>query len=230
MTLEEIREKKFSRAFKGYSDAEVNSFIEQVASAFEQLENEQKENSAHTDELGERLAEYESMDREMRGALLAAQKASREIIEEARRHESLILEEAKETLKRVQEEAKQLGEQTEALRKQKLEEIDRQALDMRIQHAREMDALKQRIRVLEAIRAQVHSQIETMLSENIGQLNIQLQNLAVLPPETMLETEQEPEDNGNTEPVIGCVSVTYSSADIPGAEDEEELPKLDFQT
>ncbi|MFZ5974555.1 MAG: DivIVA domain-containing protein [Bacillota bacterium] len=231
MTLQDIREKKFPRAFKGYSDAEVDLFVAQVSAAFEQMEEELKKNRDSVEKISARLAEYESIDREMRGALLAAQKAAGEIIDSAHEQKRAILEEAEASLAKTKENAIKLTEQTEEKRKQVMEKIEEQALAMRIKHARDNDALKQEIRDLEAMRAKLHDEIETMLRDNIGLLNAQLQNLATLPPASMLEPEQKkPEETAQLkdEPKIGFAP--YSPADIPGAEADEALPKLDFQT
>lgn len=231
MTLQDIREKKFPRAFKGYADAEVDLFVAQVGAAFEKLEEEQKASCELVDKLNARLAEYESMDREMRGALLAAQKAAREIEEGAREQEQAILEEAKASFARIQEEADKLSEQTEEKRKQAMEKIEEQALEMRIRHAREIEALKQEIRGLESMRLLVHNEIETMLRDNIGLMNAQLQSLAAVSSESLLEPQpQQPATQAEYANEPTTCYAPYSPADIPGANDDETLPKLDFQT
>ena len=199
MTLQEIREKKFPRAFKGYSDTEVDLFMAQVGAAFEKLEEQIKLSREQADALRTRLAEYEGMDREMRGALLAAQKAARDIVEEARNKEKALLEEAKASLMTIEEDIeKQRGqseflkqqafqeidelkakarEEYEAQKKQANEEIETQTRALRDQHAREKEALEREIGELVSARDAIRSEIETLLKENIAALSARLQSL-----------------------------------------------------
>lgn len=175
MTLQEIREKKFPRAFKGYSDTEVDAFMAQVGSAVEKLEEEINLSMKEADALRTRLAEYEGMDREMRGALLAAQRAAREIVEEARDREKTLLEEAQTTLEKIEQEIEKQQGQSEFLKKKAQGEIE----TLKAEAQAEMEEQKSRAQeVVDSMKKRVQEEADFMknlVQQEVGEMKNRVQ-------------------------------------------------------
>lgn len=96
LTIEEIRNMSFRKGTlkNGYSVEDVNIFIEEVISTFEQLKKD-KTNLVHKiDVLATRIEQYRSDEETVRNALLASQKVSDACIKEAKEKAAKIIREA----------------------------------------------------------------------------------------------------------------------------------------
>lgn len=221
MTLGDILEKKFSRSFKGYFDAEVDAFVAEVAKAVEKYEADLKAAKERENALLEKLYEYQHMDNEIRGALISAQQAARKTIEEAEAKARALLRDAQAEIAALNDERERLRASVEEQRRETEEAVERQAQEIRVRCAREMDALTREVHRLEVLRLGVRKDIEAILEANIGMLQEQLNSLDAAPDNSVLA------EGAPSSPEL--VFKEYSPADIPGAEAEGELPRLDFE-
>lgn len=128
LTVKEINEVSFGKAgFSGYKPEDVDNFIDEVASSFQQLQAERDDALKQADdlaqknqELAEKYAEsqkklailaqkieaYREEEDGIKDALLSAQKLAKNSVQEAKNKAEVILEDAKETAKQTMENAK----------------------------------------------------------------------------------------------------------------------------
>jgi len=90
----DIHQKRFDRVLRGFDRQEVEAFLGLVAAEFEALVKETlalREEAQRKDEI---IAEYRSRERALQETLIAAQKASEEIRESARKEAEITIAEA----------------------------------------------------------------------------------------------------------------------------------------
>ena len=95
ITPVDIKNQKFGKSLRGYDSSEVDSFMEMVASALEELilENHQlKEKLVSTESS---LGSYKDLEGNLKEVLLTAQKSAEELRKNAEREAQLIMREAK---------------------------------------------------------------------------------------------------------------------------------------
>ncbi len=106
ITPQDIREKAFDRAVRGYDMEMVDEFLDEIADDYVEL---QKENSALKSKmrvLAEKIEEYRQTEDSMRLALLSAQKMSAQIEAEAKERAEKLLREAQTKADNAAREAK----------------------------------------------------------------------------------------------------------------------------
>ncbi|HET6493947.1 MAG TPA: DivIVA domain-containing protein [Thermoleophilia bacterium] len=94
ITAMDIRRKEFKRGRRGYADAEVDEFLDQVADEYEHLS---KENLALTESvraLNERVTGYTLIEDALQKALVSAQTSAEEVKRQASEAAQLVLHEA----------------------------------------------------------------------------------------------------------------------------------------
>jgi len=106
----DIQQQQFRVRFRGFDMVEVDNFLDLLANEFEEL---LKENSQIRDEDRrklERISELEAGEKELRDTLVAVQRITEEMKNNARKEGELIIEEAKINARKIVESA-----QTQAL-------------------------------------------------------------------------------------------------------------------
>ena len=95
-TAQEIREKTFERAMRGYDIGSVDEFLDQMAADFTAMEKENAALKSKMRVLVEKIEEYRQTEDSMRLALLSAQKMSSDIETEARQKADALLTQARQ--------------------------------------------------------------------------------------------------------------------------------------
>jgi len=90
----DIRRKEFRRSMRGYSDEEVDVFLDEVADEFERLFQENLELQDRVQRLDEQIATYAQVRDALEKTLISAQVQSEEIKANAHRESELILRDA----------------------------------------------------------------------------------------------------------------------------------------
>ncbi len=90
----DIRRKEFKRSMRGYSDEEVDVFLDDVADEFERLFQENIELNDRLQRLEEQLAGHVQMKDALEKTLISAQLQSDEMKANARKESELVLQEA----------------------------------------------------------------------------------------------------------------------------------------
>jgi cell division initiation protein len=90
----DITQKSFHRALRGYDRQEVEAFLGLVAAEFEELVREAMVLRQETQRKDEEIAEHRNKERALQETLIAAQKASEEIHDSARKEAEIAVSEA----------------------------------------------------------------------------------------------------------------------------------------
>lgn len=94
LTPIEIRKATFKTKFKGYDPEEVLTYLEMVSNEFEKLLQENERLKEKLMVMEKKLAEYESLEENLRKALLLAQQTNDQIIANAQEKAQNIIKEA----------------------------------------------------------------------------------------------------------------------------------------
>ncbi len=135
LTPLDIHNKEFKKSFRGYSEDEVDEFLDLVVAEFEKIIRLNEDLQASISGLESRLEHYKGLEETLKNAILLAQKAADEIRESAAREAGIIRKEAAMDAERLKNQAQ------EALR-ESFGEIDRNKNRLRRFHA-EMRAFLQ---------------------------------------------------------------------------------------
>jgi len=107
--------KTFSRQVRGYTPAEVQDFLTQVAGTVEGLLRERGELRQQIHRLEHELAVYRERDRALQEALVSAQRAAERTLDEARAEAQRIVDEGQQLADRVVEEANRRAQNIEGV-------------------------------------------------------------------------------------------------------------------
>ena len=94
LTPLDIRHKEFRRSLRGYSDEEVDVFLDEVADEFERLFQENIDLKERNQRLDEQVAQYVLLKETLQKTLVSAQQQSDEMRANARKEAELILRDA----------------------------------------------------------------------------------------------------------------------------------------
>ena len=101
VTAQDIQEKAFERAGKGYNMEQVDEFLDELAADFATLSKENTDLKKKMQVLVQKVDEYRQTEDSMRLALLSAQKLSAQIEAEARERADATVAEAQEYAERL---------------------------------------------------------------------------------------------------------------------------------
>jgi cell division initiation protein len=90
----DIQRREFEKGFRGVNEDEVRAFLLEVASEWEELQQENQRLRTEIVDLREHLKQYQDQDRIFRETLLNAQRTKEEILEAVNREKALIIREA----------------------------------------------------------------------------------------------------------------------------------------
>lgn len=127
LTPMDIHNKEFKRGFRGYSEEDVDAFMDDIASDYEKVYREYCELKEKCDKLQDKLTQYEKMEATMNSTLMLAQQTAENVKVSARKEADLILQEANNSKKKMldettlnlqttQQELEKLKTQTSAFR------------------------------------------------------------------------------------------------------------------
>lgn len=101
LTPLDIHHKEFTRAIRGYNEAEVDEFLDRVADELERLFKENIDLKERLDAADERLKGYQDMERTLHNTLLSAQKSAEDIVAGAHRESEVVLRDAEVKAKEI---------------------------------------------------------------------------------------------------------------------------------
>ncbi|MCI5751079.1 MAG: DivIVA domain-containing protein [Oscillospiraceae bacterium] len=94
ITAKEIDSRMFEQAKPGYKPEEVDEFLKEISDSFKELQAQLAEKDKKMAFLVETVKKYKQDEEDLKGALIYAQKQSREIIAEAQQKAEQIIAEA----------------------------------------------------------------------------------------------------------------------------------------
>lgn len=119
LTPMDIHHKEFRHAVRGYSEEEVDAFLDEVVVEFEQLYKDNMDLKEEINRLKEKMAQYESLEGTLRNTLVMAQKSAEDVKREAQKEAELIIQDselkAKEIVRDAFEEKDDLQKQITVL-------------------------------------------------------------------------------------------------------------------
>ncbi|OZS79219.1 septum formation initiator [Tetzosporium hominis] len=122
LTPLDIDQKVFSKAFRGYSEDEVNEFLEQVKKDFETLIRDKKELEAQLKSTTERVGHFTTIESTLQKSIVVAQEAAEEVRRNSQKEAKLIVKEAEKNADRILNEsltkARKIALEIEELKKQ----------------------------------------------------------------------------------------------------------------
>jgi cell division initiation protein len=134
----DIQRREFEKVFRGLEEAEVRTFLHEIAGEWEELLAENQKLKEEILDSRERLRQYQDQDRIFRETLLQAQRTREDVLDGANREKELILREAQFKADEVIREAQQhVVEMEVQLRNLKME---------RLKFLREVESLMDRTR------------------------------------------------------------------------------------
>ncbi|MCR5022581.1 DivIVA domain-containing protein [Ruminococcus sp.] len=105
MTAKSIKSAAFESEKNGYSQAQVDRFLAEVAKEFADLEAENAESEEKIAKLVEKITEYKEDEDAIKGALLSAQKEAAKIINDAKNKANAIVDGAKSEQRKLAEQS-----------------------------------------------------------------------------------------------------------------------------
>ncbi len=105
LTPLDIHNKEFKRVFRGYSEEEVDEFLDLVVAEFERLLRENEDLKAKNADLDGRLQHYKAVEETLQNAIVVAQQAAEELKASARKEAAVIKEQAEVEARKVKERA-----------------------------------------------------------------------------------------------------------------------------
>ena len=104
LTPMDIHNKEFKRGFRGYSEEDVDAFMDNIASDYEKVYREYCELKERCDKLQDKLTQYEKMEATMNSTLMLAQQTAENVKVSANKEADLILQEAENKKKQMLDE------------------------------------------------------------------------------------------------------------------------------
>ncbi|MFC0188971.1 DivIVA domain-containing protein [Fictibacillus aquaticus] len=105
LTPLDIHNKEFTRGFRGYSEDEVNDFLDQVIKDYEAVIREKKELEETVAKLEEKISYFKNIEETLNKSILVAQETGEEVKRTANKEARLIVKEAEKNADRIINEA-----------------------------------------------------------------------------------------------------------------------------
>lgn len=187
LTPLDIQKKEFRRAFRGYSDEDVDSFLDKINQDYEELYRENKILKEKLDQAEQNMARYREIEEVLKNTMVMAQKNADELRRNTEKEANLLMDKARSKADQISREAEQ---EAEAI----IQEAERRAAEMiteaeeKVKHImEEYYRLKREAQVfLMRFRSFLEAQIKLLSSEE--------ENMAL--NETCNENNLEEPDTG----------------------------------
>ena len=105
ISARDIRERKFEKAAFGYKQEEIDDFLAELISEFEELDAEREDLHSKIQILADKVREYRQDEDALKDALLGAQKQGHKVVAEAQEKADEIIAQAEEKAKILLDEA-----------------------------------------------------------------------------------------------------------------------------
>jgi cell division initiation protein len=101
LTPLDIHNKEFTRGFRGYSEDEVNDFLDQVIKDYEAVIREKKDLEETVSKLEEKISYFKNIEETLNKSILIAQETGEEVKRTATKEARLIIKEAEKNADRI---------------------------------------------------------------------------------------------------------------------------------
>jgi len=165
LTPLDIQQQRFRIGLRGYATKDVETFLEQAANAFEDLQRETHQLADENKKLQSDIEEYQRREGTFKRALLHSQRVLDQMQENARRQAEVIVAEAEtkaeKLLQHAQNRVAQLQDSIADLKRQRIQieeeitfviETHRRMLEAGRESARESDEQADKLKILKAAK------------------------------------------------------------------------------
>ena len=101
LTPLDIQNKEFKKAFRGYSEDEVDEFLDQIMIDYEKLYKENAELKEKIEKTQDQMDKYKNIEETLKNTLIVAQSSAEEVRSNASKKSELIIEEAEQRAKEI---------------------------------------------------------------------------------------------------------------------------------
>lgn len=133
LTPTDIHNKEFHRGFRGYTEEEVDEFLDEVVREFESLLRERDQMRQQLEEADQNLSRFHQLEEHLQRALVVAEQAADALRQNAQREADLVIREAQQRADQIQEQARV-----------QVREVERDLVDRQ----RELEVWKAKVRSL----------------------------------------------------------------------------------
>lgn len=232
LTPQEVQEKKFAKAmFGGYDMGEVDEFLDQIVTDYEQLYKENAILKGKLKTLAEKVEEYRSVDEQMRQTLARAKRESDEQIENAMQQAAEIRTAADEYSRTVRADAdeyseKLLGEarsEAETLLSTARNSSDEMQAAARGEAMMKLTGIREEIEAEERRLTEARNETKKYAAEVAEVCKRQLESLrAIVTSPAPMPTAEEPARAAFAEQPMDIPSAAVPSVDEPTVRIETE--------
>ncbi|MFA4923895.1 MAG: DivIVA domain-containing protein [Ignavibacteriaceae bacterium] len=106
-----IKRQEFSKSFRGFSNEEVHTFLEKIASEVEELQAENDSMKKKLEEANLQLTEFKRIEKNLQDTLLKTHENSAKAVESTKKQTTLMLKEAEIKASQMVEKAKENADQ-----------------------------------------------------------------------------------------------------------------------
>ncbi|MCL5774131.1 MAG: DivIVA domain-containing protein [Firmicutes bacterium] len=107
LTPVDIQHKKFGHAFRGYSEEEVDEFLDNIVSDFEEALQKNKELKEQIELLKQQVEKYSDLEDSIQNTLVMAQKNAEQLLETKKKEAGLVIKEAEVASEKMLGEARE---------------------------------------------------------------------------------------------------------------------------
>lgn len=101
ITPNEIKNQEFTKGILGYSESEVDKYLDDIIESYEKMFNENNELKDKVLALTEKLEQYGNLEETLKETLLVAQKTATEIVQTSKDKADVMINEAELESKRI---------------------------------------------------------------------------------------------------------------------------------
>ena len=184
----DIRKQPFRKTVMGFDRDEVNSFLEMVASEFEQINKQNDELATKVKLLQERIDTYEKIEKTLNETLITAQRATDEAKLNAQKEAELIIKDAQIRASKYEDRSRQ-----------KVNELESELMSLRTQRdsflARFKSMLRDQLALLDVISGSIKDKDgsgKSIIKKDTSTPSHIDQDESVLEDETMDEVPPQP--------------------------------------
>lgn len=180
LTSADIHNKEFGRRFRGYSEDEVDAFLDEIVSDYDALIHENQRLKEEALSYIKRKEQFEHLEQHLQNALDVAQKTADEVLRNAK-------QQAEEMRRSVEQECANLRRQTDMELQQKIDEAEEKVRQEEILYE---DTKGRRRQFLIKIKSLLKTELEILDEEGVRQA---VGALEPLPEDELMEGFREPD-------------------------------------
>ena len=163
LTSQEVNDKQFHDAWRGYNQGEVDDFLDRVAETIDRLQRENADLTKRVAELDQAVAASRETEEMLKKTLVTAQQAAEEAIAKAKAQAEELLGEAEARVQSSESEVRERLDQAEAEGRRRAAETEREL-------ATKQRDFEERVAGLRAMESNVKQRLRAFLEQQLRAL------------------------------------------------------------